>query len=50
MKVTNKKKGIFSFYSHNMKKTMRAISITVVLMFRLKVLIVNESKDRHHKY
>ena len=28
---------------------MRGISITVDLMFRLKVLIINESKDTHHK-
>ena len=52
MKGTSKKKGIFSFYSHNMNKTnrlMRAISITVVFMLRLKVLIINNSKYKHHK-
>ena len=29
---------------------MRAISITVDLMFILKVLVINESKDTHLKY
>ena len=49
MKITNEKKGIFSFYSHNMKKnSVTAISITEDLMFRLKVLTINESKDTHH--
>ena len=43
MKVTNQKKGIFSFYTHNMNKTisLRAISIRVDFIFRLKVLIIN---------
>ena len=52
MKVTNEKNGIFTFYSHNKNKTksLRAISITVALMFRLKVLIVNKSKVKHHRY
>ena len=52
MKVTNEKKDIFSFYSHNMNKKFqwRAISITVDLMFRLNVLMINKSKDRHHKF
>ena len=51
MKITNEKKGIFSFYSHNMNKkiSMRAVSITEDLMFRLKVLTINKSKDTHHK-
>ena len=50
LKVTNKK-GIFSFYSHDMrkKKSVRAISITVVLMLLLKVLKINKSKGRGHK-
>ena len=39
MKLTNEKKGIFSFYSHNMNKNFNEIiSITVDLMFQLKVL------------
>ena len=29
---------------------MRAITITVHLMFQLKVLIINKSEDTHHKY
>ena len=29
---------------------MGAISITVGLMFRLTVLIINESKETHRKY
>ena len=29
---------------------MRAIYITVDSMFALKVLVINESKDTHHKY
>ena len=29
---------------------MKAIPITVDLMFRIKVLIINKSKDTHHKY
>ena len=29
---------------------MRAIFITVDLMFLLKVFIINKSKDTHHKY
>ena len=29
---------------------MRAISIAVELLFPSKVLIVNKSKDTHHKY
>ena len=47
MKVTSEKKGIFSFYSHNMNKknSMRIISITIDLIFQLKVLIINKSKD-----
>ena len=51
MKITNEKKGIFSFYSLNMNKTisMRAVSITEDLMFRLKVLTINKSKDTHHE-
>ena len=51
MKVTNEKKGIFSFYSHNMNKIFQwvAISITVDLMFPLKMLIISKSKDTHHK-
>ena len=52
MKVTNERKGIFSCYSHNMNEinSMRAIFITVNLMFLLKVFIVNKNKDTHHKY
>ena len=51
MKVTNKKKGVFTFYSHYMKKNVNEIiSITVELMFRLKVQMINKSKDTHHKY
>ena len=42
MKVTIEKKSIFSFYSHNMKKkSVRAISVTVDLMFRLKVSVIS---------
>ena len=39
MKVTNEKKDISSFYFHKMNKkiSMRAISVTVGLTFRLKV-------------
>ena len=29
---------------------MRAINITVELMFRLKVLLINKSKHTHNKY
>ena len=49
MKVTNEVKGIFSFYSHNVKKNFSEShqSMTVDLMFRLKVLIINESKSKH---
>ena len=52
MKVTNEKKDILSFYSHNMNKknSMRVISITGDLMFRVKVLIINKSTDTRHKY
>ena len=52
MKVINEKKGIFSFYSDTdeQKISMRTISVTVDLMFLLKVLMINKSKDTHHKY
>ena len=52
MKVTNEKKGICSFYSHNIEQkiSMRGISITVFLMLQLKVLIINKTKDTYHKY
>ena len=52
MKVTNEKKGIFSFYLHNMNKknSIRVIPTTIDLMFQLKVLIINKNKDTHHKY
>ena len=52
MKVTNKRKGTFLFYSHNMTKkiSVRDISITEYLMFQLKVLTINKSKDTNHKY
>ena len=52
IKVTHEKKGIFSFYSHymNKKNSMKPISTTIDLMFRLKVLRINEGKDTHHKY
>ena len=44
-------KGIFSFYSHNVKKIlMRAISITVDLISLLKVLTINKNEDTHHKH
>ena len=47
--ITNEKKGIFSFYSCNVNKiSVRAFSITVDLMFRLKVLMINKRKDKHH--
>ena len=37
MKVTNEKKGIFSFYSHDRNKNFNeSISVTVDLMFQLK--------------
>ena len=50
MKVTNKKKAIFSFHSHGVKKnSVKAISITLDIMFLLSVLINNKSKDTHHK-
>ena len=43
MKVTNDEKGIFPFYSHdiNKKSLLRAISITVDLLFPSKALTVN---------
>ena len=45
-------KASFHFNSHNVNKniSMRTISITVELTFRLKVLIINKSKDAHNKY
>ena len=48
--VTNEKKGILSFYSDNIKISMRANSIAMDLMLRLTVLIINKRKDTHHKY
>ena len=48
MKVSNEKNGIFSCHSHDMNK--ESISITMDLMFRLKGLIINKSKDTRHKY
>ena len=50
MKVTNEKKSILSFYSHNMnqKISVRAISIAVNLMFRLKLLIDESDKSSSH--
>ena len=52
MKATNEKKGIFSFYSHNVDKKISvvAISIIVDLMFRLIVQIINKNEDTHHKH
>ena len=52
MKVTNEKKIIFSFNKHNINKKnlLKANSIAVDLMFRLKFLIINISKDTHHEY
>ena len=50
MRVINEKKGIFSFYSPNMKKkSVAAISITVDLNFSIKS-VTNQSKDTYHKY
>ena len=50
MKIT-KKKGIFSLYSHNMKKKFNESHfVTVDLMFLLKVFIINKSKDTQYKY
>ena len=47
--------GLFRFihdcgnpeYEQNL--SMRAISMTINLMFRLIVLIINKNKDAHHK-
>ena len=50
-KVANEKKGMFSFYSHDMNKNSNeSISVIDNLMFQLKMLIINKSKDTHNKY
>ena len=38
------------FAKYEQKNLMRAISITMDLTFQLKVLIINKSKNTHHKY
>ena len=54
MKVTNEKKGIFSFHSHKyaQKVLMRAFPITEDLMFQLhcKNVDIQKCKDTDHKY
>ena len=45
MKLTNKKKGIFSFYSHNMDKKFNESHF-----YRLKLSTISKGKDTHHKY
>ena len=52
MKITSEKKGIFSHFIHiimNKKISVRAIFFTTDSMFPLKVLVINKSKDTHHK-
>ena len=53
MKVNNEEKEILSLFDKIYEKAfqkMRTISTTVHLMFGLKVLIINKSRDKHQKY
>ena len=52
MKVTNEEKGIFSFYSHNMNKSFNEsyFHYSGLNGSIKKVLIINKSKDTHHKF
>ena len=52
IKITSEKNGTFSHFIHidEQKILIRAISITMDSMFPLKVLVINKSKDTHHKY
>ena len=49
MKFTNERDVIFPFYAHNIAKNFKkAIFITVELMFRLTVSIIE--KDKYYEY
>ena len=53
MKITNEKKGIFAHFINIVQTKNFSESqfyIAMDSMFPLKVLIINKSKDTHHKY
>ena len=52
MKIITEEKGPFHFLLtlYEQKASIRAISITMDSVFPLKVLVINKSKDTHHKY
>ena len=52
MKITSEKKGIFLHFSHMIwtRNFNETIFITMDSKFPLKVLVINKSKNTHHKY